>query len=178
MNRKSILLKAVAALGFFVPLASQAQAQAFTGTANVVNLLPNTIVGHEDLDFGVVIAPVAAATLTLNAQTGVLTTTGGLILAGGSPNQGEFTGYGSANRNVVLNGPATITLTHTNGINTMTVNTLRMSVNGGAPRPIAGAQSLNGAGFIFLKIGGRLNIAAGQLNGVYTGTYLVTANYL
>lgn len=180
MNWNSLLLRTVSALGLLAAggFASTAQAQTFTGTANVINLLPNTIVGHEDLDFGNVIAPALAATLALNAQTGALTSTGGLILAGGTPNQGEFTGYGTPNRNVVLNGPAAIILTHTNGINVMTVTTLRMSVNGGAPRPIAGAQRLNAAGFIFLKIGGTLLITAGQLQGSYSGTYLVTANYI
>lgn len=159
-------------------LAPLAHAQSMTGTVNVVNLLPNTVVGHEDLDFGNVIAPTAAATLTVNAQTGAATPSGGLVLAGGSPNPGEFTGYGSAGRLVLVTGPTGLTLTRAGGGATMTVDQLRFSINNGAPvGTFLNLALLDSAGFIYIKTGGRLNIGAAQAAGSYSGTYNITVIY-
>jgi hypothetical protein len=174
LHRKVILAGALCAGGSAVPAA----AQTVTGVLNVAVVRPNTIVGYEDLDFGNVARPAAAGTLTMNAQTGVLTTGGGLLTLGGTPAQGEFVGYGTPLRFVVINGPGSITLTRVSGAQTMTVNNLRMSVNGGTQRNISGAHRLDAAGFIFLKIGGRLNVGANQMDGAYIGTYTITANYL
>lgn len=172
--RNLILAGALCAGGAAAP----AVAQTITGTLNVAVVRPNTIVGFEDLDFGNVARPASAGTLTMNAQTGALTTGGGLVRLGGTPAQGEFVGYGTPLRFVLISSANSMTLTRVGGAQTMTVNNLRMSVNGGTERNISGAHRLDAAGFIFLKIGGRLNVGANQADGAYIGTYTITANYL
>jgi hypothetical protein len=174
LYRKAMMAGAVCAGGATAPAAGQT----VTGTLNVAVVRPNTIVGFEDLDFGNVLRPVTAGNVTMNAQTGALSPTGGLVLLGGTPAPGEFVGYGTPDRLVVINGPGSITITRVGGTQTMTITNLRMSVNGATERSISGAQRLDSAGFIFLKIGGRLNVAGAQAVGAYIGTYNITANYL
>ena len=130
-------------------------AQTITGTLNVAVVRPNTIVGYEDLDFGNVLRPAAAGAVTMDAQSGALTTTGGLIHLGGTPAQGEFVGYGTPLRFVLISAASSMTLTRVSGAQTMTVNNMRMSVNGGTTRNISGAHRLDAAGVVFPGIGGR-----------------------
>lgn len=168
----------VAACAVAAGVSAPAQAQTITGTLTVRTLLPNTITQTQGLDFGVILRPTAAGSLTMNAQTGVLTNTASITRAGGTPLRGQFVGFGTPLALVVITSSPSVTLTRSGGTQTMTINTMRMSVNGGTPRTIAGAVTLLGTGYITLNVGGRLNVGANQAVGTYNGTYTITANYL
>jgi len=128
------------------------------------------------LDFGSLI-PGAGGTITINAQTGAATTAGGVIRAGGTVSRAQFIGSGTAGRIVTLSVAPSPTITISNGVNTMTINQLRVSVNGGGPQTFGPNHRLGSTGVINFGIGGRLNVGANQAIGLYSGTFALTMNY-
>lgn len=158
-------------------LAAPAYAGAGSGTVSAALLPPFSLVRNTDLDFGVLI-PAAAGTATINAQTGILTPVG-VIPGGGTVSRATFTGTGTPGRVVTLGlSPSpSITITRTAGPQTMTINQIRVSVNGGGPQPIGPNHTIGATGIITIAIGGRLNVAANQAQGSYINTFVLTMNY-
>lgn len=153
--------------------ASPALASAATplvqATANAAILHPLTVVKLQDMDFGD-LTPTTAGTAVLDPNSGSLTTTGGVTAIGGTPHCAQFVGTaGSASVvNIkVQNGPAT--LTRVGGTQTMTVS--NFTLQGQSKRTLAKLQS-----FTF-QVGGTLAVSAGQVEGLYTGTFNVTVQY-
>ena len=155
-----------------------AWAAAGDSVARVAILGPNTLVNTAALDFGDLYASGVAGTISLNAQTGALTVGGGATAAGGSVSTGKFTGTGTAGRVVTLSlAPLpTITLTNPEG-ETMTINQIRVSVDGGSPQPFGPNHTIPANGVLTFSVGGRLNVLANQAEGLYTGTIVMTMNY-
>jgi hypothetical protein len=138
-----------------------------TGTTNIV--LPATISKLNDMDFGA-LTVTTAGTAIIDSTTGAVTTTGGVLFAGGSPHAAEFAAV-SPSRTVVrvqLPNKGT-TLTRVGGTETMTLDTWTM--NGAATRNVAAHET-----FAF-KVGGTLHVATNQVEGTYAGTFNVTINY-
>jgi hypothetical protein len=138
-----------------------------TGTTNIV--LPATISKLNDMDFGA-LTVTTAGTAIIDSTTGAVTTTGGVLFAGGSPHAAEFAAV-SPSRTVVrvqLPNKGT-TLTRVGGTETMTLDTWTM--NGAATRSVAAHET-----FAF-KVGGTLHVATNQVEGTYAGTFNVTINY-
>jgi hypothetical protein len=166
----------------FVALAAlalheSARAAGGSGAAVTTVLGANSLVRTEDLDFGGMIASPAAGTATINPQTGARTLTGGVTDAGGAFRRGEFQGSGAPNRVVTLAiNPSPIVIANGAG-QTMTINQLRVSVNGGGPQPFGPNHTIGPSGVITFGVGGRLNVAANQAEGVYTGSFSLTMNY-
>jgi Domain of unknown function (DUF4402) len=155
-----------------------ASAASGNGAVQVDILGPNTLVNTAALDFGTLYSSAAAGTVSLNAQTGIRTVGGGATAAGGTVSTGKFTGTGTAGRVVTLSlAPLpTITLTNPGGA-TMTINQIRVSVNGGNPQPFGPNHTIPVSRVITFAVGGRLNVAAGQAEGLYTSTITMTMNY-
>lgn len=149
------------------PVSASAQAEA-RGTV----LLPLTLTKTSDLDFGTVIAsPTVAGTVVIdpNAATLPRSVTGGVTGVSTYPgNRGLFQGAGTAGQNVTLtlNAPATLT----SGSNFITASLVLDQ--SGATNRIIGAS-----GAFAVGVGGTFNIAAAQPNGLYTGTFDLTAEY-
>jgi hypothetical protein len=158
----------------FVSAGSQAAAQ--TGTVGVVTIKPTNILNVDPLDFGLIIPGVAAGTVTLNAQTGARTGTV-VTLAGATFSRARFVGAGTPLRVVTLTLSPSPTITISNGVNSMTINQLRVSANGGGPQPFGPNHTLNAIGVIDFRIGGRLNVGANQASGLYTSTFTLTMDY-
>jgi hypothetical protein len=112
----------------------------------------------------------SAGTAVLNPNTGALTTTGGVVSLGGDPHPAQFTG--AARSAVVVNikvPNSPITLTRSGGTQTMLLSAF--TLQGQSKRSLARMES-----FTF-NVGGTLNVAANQVEGVYTGTFEVTVQY-
>ena len=147
-----------------------------TGVTKVVTITPLNIINTAPLDFGSIIPAAAAGTVTINAQTGVRTATT-VTLAGGAFSTAAFVAAGTALRVVTLTlNPAT-TITISNGANTMTINRLRVSADGGGQQTFGPNHTLNAIGVITFNVGGRLNVGANQASGLYTGTFTLTMDY-
>jgi hypothetical protein len=106
----------------------------------------------------------------LEPNSDTISSTGGVVLAGGTPHAAEF--VGSAQNSAVVNikvpnQPST--LTRVGGTETMTLS--NFTLQGQSKRSIAAASS-----FTF-RVGGTLNVNANQAQGTYVGTFTVTVQY-
>lgn len=138
-------------------------------TATVTALRPLTLVKANDLDFGYVIVR-GAGTVTMDAATGGLTTSATLTAAGGTPHPAKFTTTGSRNSVVIIHLPnQPITLTRVGGTETMTVS--NWTQDGANNRRFSTSQTFD------FQVAGQLNVAAGQVDGNYLGTFTVTVQY-
>ena len=138
---------------------------------------PVTIINTGDLDFGNVIRGATAGTVTINARTGVRTRTGGTVLQGTVFRRAGFTSTGTGGRLVryTLGSPA-ITLAGP-GAATMTVNVFRISINGANAQTLPRNSTMPLTGTSSVNVGARLNVAANQADGDYTGNFTLTMDY-
>jgi Domain of unknown function (DUF4402) len=149
---------------------SAAQAANRAAVTRVRTVQPITITVTRDLDFGRIVRGTTAGTVTMNPRTDARTRTGGAtLLGGGTPGAARFLVNGTPSRPVQVTLGPRPTLTRVSGGATMVMNTLTM--NGGINR------TLTAAGTLDLRVGGRLVVAANQLDGLYTGTFTVTVDY-
>ncbi len=147
--------------------AASAGTGAAIGTATTV--APLSVVKTDDLDFGVLIASATAGTASVNASTDARTTAGGTTAAGGAPFAAHFTAAGRIGAIALIALPGSITLTRGGGTETMTVSSI--ASNGPTLRVFPGTATID------VAVGGTLNVAANQVNGVYTGTFTVNVLY-
>ena len=144
------------------------------GTAKTAVLGPVAMLNTAPLDFGG-IAPASGGTVTIDAQTGARTAVG-VVLAGGTPSNARFISTGTPNRTVTI-ALSPVPIIISNGANTMSINQIRVSVNGGGPQPVGPDANLGASGVINYAVGGRLTVAAAQADGLYTGTFTLTMDY-
>lgn len=158
----------IAAVGIVATTSAEAATQNGVGRSRIVR--PITITVTRDLDFGTIVRGATAGTVTMNPRTDARTRTGGTVLVGGgTPGAARFAVSGTPSRPVQVTLGPRPTLTRVGGTETMTMATLTM--NGGINR------TLSAAGALDLRVGGRLNVAANQVAGVYTGSFMVTVDY-
>jgi len=166
----SLRLLALSAL--VVPVAAGAAPRAATtpAQATAAMLFPLEIIKNRDLDFGYLAAPTAAGTVVINPETDTITSTGGVLLLGGSPHAALFTGAAKSNSVVIIRIPKQpITLTRVGGSETMTVSNWTLE---GLDKRDAAAR----VAFDF-RVGGTLNVNANQAEGTYVGTFDVSIQY-
>jgi Domain of unknown function (DUF4402) len=133
---------------------------------------PLTITKTADLGFGRIYARPTVNRITINRITGARTASLGVIsLAPGAPfTRALFQVTGAPTYQVGVVLPGTVTLARTGGGASMTVTTWRSTATGGT-------LTLNATGQAILGVGARLNVAANQTPGIYTGTFTITAAY-
>lgn len=147
-------------------LASTPTSQA-TGNALIIH--PVTVTKVSDMDYGDV-AVTTAGTAVLEPNADAFSTTGGVTKVGGSPHCAEFAGAAQSSSVVNIKIPTQAsTLTRVGGTETMTVT--NWTLQGQSKRTLAKAES-----FTF-RVGGTLNVAAGQVQGTYVGTFDVSVQY-
>lgn len=171
MTGSALLLRLLATtLALCAPAAAGAVPQAATATGNALVIYPVTVTKTQDMDFGYLAVTGAAGTAVLEPNADAFSMTGGVSQVGGAPHCAEFAGAAQSSSvvNIKLPNKAT-TLTRAGGTETMTVD--NWTLQGQSKRTLAKAQS-----FTF-RVGGTLNVAANQVEGVYTGTFDVTVQY-
>ena len=138
-------------------------------TGQAIVLHPLTLLKIDDLDFGW-LTVTTAGTAVLDPVTGAVTTTGGVLAAGGAPQPARFVGAASRNTPIKIRIPnKPITLTRQGGTETMSLSAWTLD------RP-ADLKTGPDRAFNF-RVGGTLTLAAGQADGLYTGTFLVEVQY-
>ena len=165
MRRMVVMLGGLASFSVAVP--ADAASRAALGRART--LKPIVLVNSQALDFGRIVAGTTAGTVTINATSGARTRTGGATLLGGTPTRALFTATGTPNVNALITLGAAPVLVRSGGTETMTVS--NMTLNGARTRRIPA----NGA--LVIGVGGRLNLAANQRDGVYQGSFNLTVDY-
>lgn len=163
--RIAATLSALAALA--AGTAAEAASRNALGRART--LRPIVLANTRALDFGTMIAGATAGTVTINPNTDARTRTGGIVLAGGSPAAARFTATGTPGVNALITVGAAPVLVRAGGSETMTVN--NMTLNGGRTRRIPASGTLD------VRVGARLNVAANQRDGLYSGSFNVTVDY-
>ncbi len=170
-TKKLALKQAVCAIFFATGAPAPVIAATFNSPAQSTIIQPVTIAKTADLQFGRVITNTAANRVTISQTTGARTASLGVTtLAPGAPfSRATFTIAGAPGLTTTITLPATVTLTRSGGGATMTVTTFRRTPTGNPVIPATGSYTLN--------IGARLNVAANQAVGNYTGSFAITTNY-
>ncbi len=138
-----------------------------SGRATVLKSL--SVLKQADLDFGKLVAA-GAGTAVIDPVSGAVTTTGAVVPMGTSAHRALFTATGSRNSVVLIKLPKNpVTLTRVGGTETMTVS--NWTLDGSPNRKFPLGRAFN------FGIGGTLNVAAGQADGTYAGTFTVTVQY-
>ena len=159
-----MLSLATAAPGVAAQVAAPSPAQ-----GSVQIHLPGSIRLMNNLNFAT-LTVTGAGTATINPNTDVMTTTGGVIRYGGTPYSALFEAVSPIKTVVHVRAPKNaITLTRIGGTQTMQVN--NFVVSGTGSRNVVAKET-----FTF-SVGGTLNVNANQTEGVYTGTFDVEIQY-
>jgi hypothetical protein len=149
-----------------------AQQRTASGQARGVVLSPLSLQNVAPLDFGTVATSNALGTVTIDAETGVRTVGGGVTAVPSTPSRARFDGLGQAGQTVVLTlAPPTGNVIVDAANDSITVNSMTLDASNATTRVI-------GAGGNFsVYVGGAFGLAANQPNGVYSGTFTLTADY-
>lgn len=132
-------------------------------------LKPLTLIKLNDMDFGN-LGVTANGTAVINPVTDTMTTTGGVIRLGGTPRAATFRGVAQGSAVVIIRIPnGGVSLTRVGGTETILLNAF--TLDGQSKRAMAQA------GIFDFKVGATLRPTAGQVEGVYTGTFDVTIQY-
>ena len=164
------LIKYGAALAALIAISAPAAAvtPATQATATAKIYKPLTITATQNLDFGVIVLAGASFTgeSVAMSTTGSVTcgTTAGDLTCSGSPRPATYHLTGTANANVTITSP---NFTLANGSATLAF----------APT-FASTVQLGAAGTFDVNLGGTVSgLSNTTTDGVYTGTFQVTANY-
>lgn len=139
-----------------------------TASADATIITPIAITKTADMNFGNIIAPTAAGTVTLGYTDDVSSATVGFPSVPGTRTSARFNVTGANNTTFAIAFPANITLT--SGTNTMVIT---LSSQEGT------ASLLDATGTKQIVFGGDLAVAAAQATGTYVNAtdFIVTVNY-
>jgi hypothetical protein len=183
LARRAGLAACLAGCVAAAPATAQDTAGAVAKTAIVQ---PLTLTNSEALDFGQIAVNGAGTVILTPAATPSCAVTGGLIKYGVCE-AAVFEGYGQTGRTVRVKvpGAAGITLAGPAGA-TMRVTAITVTSSSTLGPPLTGSASSNGFrryrivssdGAFLFRIGGTLNVAAGQALGLYSATFDVDIAY-
>jgi len=128
-----------------------------------------TLTKLADMEFGD-LGVAGAGTAIINPVTDTLTTTGGVFAVGSGAHAAQFRGVASGNSVVNIRVPTQpVMLTRVGGTETIRLD--NFTLDGQSKRAMAQA------GVFTFKVGGTLRPTAGQVDGLYTGTFEVTIQY-
>jgi hypothetical protein len=179
MRLKLTLAALAAAIAFATPAMAQTSASASAEARGTV-LLPLTFVkvAGRDLDFGTVLASGTSGTVSIDADTGARSVTGGVTPLGiATGDRALFAGVGTDGQDVDIHLTYPATLARVGGGASVGINSLFLDSNGvgtSTDRTIT-INDVNGA--FQVGVGGTFDIAANQLDGVYQATFDVTVDY-
>lgn len=167
--KKLIPGAAALALTALVSAPAQAATPATQATATAKIYRPLTISFVQNLDFGTVVLSGAGTwsnEVVSIDQTGALTCGGGVNLTcSGSPQAAKYHLVGTNNAIVTISSP---------GFNLTGPGTLAFTPNAPATVNLGTSGSSTGVDF---GVGGSITLASTTPDGVYSGTFNVTANY-
>jgi hypothetical protein len=162
-------LSVLAMLALLVPVMASAAPATSVATGRAALLSPLSVIKNTDLDFGTLVVT-GAGTAVIDPVSGSLSTTGGVTKAGTVAHPATFIATGSKNAVALVRLPKNpITLTRVGGTETMTVSNWTLDGNTNRRIPITDT-------FTF-AVGATADVAAGQADGTYVGTFTVTVQY-
>jgi hypothetical protein len=168
MTRFVAVAAIAAAVLIATPAAAVSPATQATATAKIFK--PLTIQSVQNLDFGVIVltSPSFSGEVVSISQAGSLTcgsNPGVLLTCSGAPQAAQYKLVGTNNATVTISSP---------GFNMTGPGTLVFTPN--APATVNLGPNGSTTGYTF-GIGGSITLASTTPDGVYTGTFQVTADY-
>jgi hypothetical protein len=170
MKKVLIVAGAVSALALTsTPALAVSPTTQATATARIVK--PLTLDSVRNLDLGtIVLSGTAPYTQTVGiTQAGVFSCGGASLTCSGTTQTAQYTATGTQGQTLTVAGSATIPLVN----QTQTSPNLTLTV----AYPTAGSVVLNSAGTVTFDLGGSIQVSDTTADGVYTGTFDVTADY-
>jgi hypothetical protein len=154
-------------------------AQATENTSAAANIVtPIAISETSSLHFGTMAVLAGTGGTCVLSTQGVRSQTGGVNLSVQTPSASNaaYNVSGAINTTYAITLPASITVTES------LLNTATMVIDGLKARPASAGQdvltgTLSNSGTDSFTIGGTLNVAGGQVTGLYTGSFDVTVAY-
>lgn len=161
--------------GFTTNVIAQSTATNNSAGANIIT--PITLSNTASLNFGSMAVLAATPGTCRLSTTGNRSATGGVNLSSIAPvaSNAAFHVTGSVSTPYGITLPATITVTKAVTLETMTIGTLLARATSTGEDGLTG--TLSEAGTDDFTVGGILTVAAGQVGGVYSGTFDVTVAY-
>ncbi len=164
-----------------VPASAQAQSNSTATDINVSLIEPLTITKLSDLDFGDLVVDAAGTVVLTPTASATCTVTGGVIHSA-ECQPAAFGGSAQTGQRVRVRRPVGRTITLTGPGADMTVTDITIN---GDPDLVPAQSNPNwerftiGAadGTFVFRVGGTLNVNAGQLPGTYTGTFEIRLDY-
>ena len=174
--RFTVYLAAIAATtAFATPAFAQDVSATATAEARGLVLQPLTLTKVDDLDFGTILASAVAGSVSIDADTGVRSSSGGVTQVASNPGQRAlFAGAGTFNQVVTLTltpPPGNVLVSTTNSADLIAVTALVMDNTN------ATIRSIGLGGTFQVGVGGDFAIAASQPNGLYKADFDLTAEY-
>lgn len=137
--------------------------------AEAALMRPLTLTKLADMDFGY-LGVIANGTAVIDPVTDTMAVTGGVLRLGGTPRAAAFRGAAQGSAVVIIRIPnGGVSLTRAGGTETILLNAF--TLDGQSKRTMAQA------GVFDFKVGATLRPTAGQVDGLYTGTFEVTIQY-
>ena len=138
-------------------------------TATVRIAPPVSLRKLNDLNFANLVVT-SAGTAIVDPNTDAMTTTGGVLQAGGLPYSALFEAVSPVKAVVIIRIPRNpITVTRVGGTETMTVS--NWTISGNSRRTVAAQEAFS------FSVGGTLSVNANQAEGLYVGTFTVEVQY-
>ena len=141
-------------------------------TADALILKPLQLTKQSDLSFGSIIPSGSGDLVTINADTGARTSATAGLLPADPGFRARFASSGLNNQFVVLMLSPPSDLDDGNG-NLLTVTRLDLDQGNNPLRILTPSAQV-----FFVGIGGQVFVRSDQEEGVYSGTFTLTANYL
>ena len=172
--KKYLSLIAVSVLALGINNANAAETTA-SGTATATILEASGVKETQSLEFGNVLktADHTVVVDTNNNRSG----TDAYLVGGITPKSGMFAITGSNGQNVTITVPETITLTHSSGTGTLSVNNVTMKIGSGSEEAAGTKDATISGTSLSVAVGGSLGVKTAAATGKYTGEYTVKISY-
>jgi len=169
MKKVLIVASAVSALALTsAPAYAVSPTTQATATARIVQ--PLTLDSVRNLDLGtIVLSGTAPYTDTVGITQAGVFSCGANVTCSGTTQTAQYTATGTQGQTLTVAGSATIPLVN----QTQTSPDLTLTV----AYPAAGSVVLDSAGTVTFDIGGSIQVSDTTADGVYQGTFDVTADY-
>jgi hypothetical protein len=169
MNKALIFAGAVSALALTsAPAEAATPTQQATATARIVQ--PLTIAWAQDLDLGtIVLSGTGPYTDTIGITQAGVFSCGADVTCSGTPQVASYTATGTRDQVLTVTVSPTIALVN----QTQTSPDLTLTV----AAPAAGSVVLDSTGVTSFDLGGSISVSDTTVDGVYEGTFDVSADY-
>jgi hypothetical protein len=140
------------------------------GNGKAIILIPLKLTKVQDLDFGTVVTSASSVSVIVDPSSGVAAPSGGVTVVGTTSTPALFDFAGTANQQVSFSISSSLPISLSDGAgNNIALSALTLSTTSATVDPTTLTVEVG--------VGGQIDVAANQPDGVYSNTFDVTADY-